>query len=202
MATEINLRDREKIEASIREKYSKVARVPDGLFKYPTGVAGLRALHYDPAIIESLPEAILDSYCGVGNLFALGPIHPGERVLDVGCGAGVDTLIAAKLTGPTGVVAGIDLVPNMLVVARENAILADICNVIWIEASSENLPLAGSTFDIVISNGVFNLVIDKAKSLREVFRVLKPGGHLQVADQVLTDEQFADPEDRVKSWFQ
>jgi arsenite methyltransferase len=201
MVAEISLPDRKRIEESIREKYGKVALAPEGLFNYPIGRAGLQALQYNPVILESLPEPIPDSYCGVGNLFALDPINPEERVLDVGCGAGVDILIAANLTGPTGVAVGVDLVPDMLAKAKQNAILADLRNLFWLEASSENLPLAGNTFDVVISNGVFNLVIDKPRALKEVFRVLKPGGRLQLADQILMGEPSADPEDRVESWF-
>jgi arsenite methyltransferase len=201
MVAEISLPDRKRIEESIREKYGKVALAPEGLFNYPTGRAGLQALQYNTVILESLPEPIPDSYCGVGNPFALGPINPEERVLDVGCGAGVDILIAANLTGPTGVAVGVDLVPDMLAKAKQNAILADLRNLFWLEASSENLPLAGNTFDVVISNGVFNLVIDKPRALKEVFRVLKPGGRLQLADQILMGEPSADPEDRVESWF-
>ena len=200
MAAEISSQDRKLIEESIRNKYSKVVTAPEGLFNYPIGRAGLEALHYVSEITESLPDSVLAMYCGVGNPFKLGPINPGERVLDIGCGAGVDTMYAARLTGPGGAVTGVDLVPEMLVKASQNAGLANLGNIFLLEASAENLPLAANTFDVVTSNGVFNLIIDKARALREVFRVLKPQGRFHLADQILISEPPAEV-DRVQSWF-
>jgi arsenite methyltransferase len=118
--TQITLDDLKKIEAGIRNKYIKVAESPEGLFNYPTGRAGIEALKYDPEWIGALPPAVVSSYCGVGNPFSLGPINKGDGVLDIGCGAGVDTLIAAMLTGPTGKAVGIDIVPEMLQRAKSN----------------------------------------------------------------------------------
>ena len=128
------------------------------------------------------------AYCGVGNPFTLGPIHPGDTILDIGCGAGVDSIIAALMVGPSGSVTGVDLVPEMLERAKENARLVGAANVTFLEASAEELPFPDNSFDVVISNGVFNLVVDKAKALGEVYRVLKPGGRFMLADQVLAGE--------------
>ena len=201
MATELTGQDKQQIEASIRAKYGKVAVTPAGQFRYPTGRAGLEALGYDPEILKTLPEPVAASYCGVGNPFSLGPIREGEAVLDLGCGAGVDAIIAAKLTGPSGAVTGIDLVPEMLAKAGENARLAGVDNVTFQESSAEQLPFPDSSFDVVISNGVFNLVVDKVKALGEVFRVLKPGGRFMLADQMLVGELPQETGSRVASWF-
>ena len=200
MNSELTSRDKQRIDASIRDKYIRVAAGPEGLFHYPTGRAGLEALNYDPDIIRDLPEPVIASYCGVGNPFSLGPIQPGETVLDIGCGAGVDAIIAAKMVGPSGRVTGIDLVPEMLARARENARLARVANVTFQESSGEQLPFPANSFDVVISNGVFNLVVDKAKALGEVFRVLKPGGRFLLADQMLAGELSQETKARVENW--
>jgi len=123
MTQDLTPQDKQRIKDGIRGKYVKVAVSPEGLFRYPTGRAGLEALHYDPQIIQTLPEPVADAYCGVGNPFTLGPIHPGDAILDIGCGAGVDALIAALMVGPSGSVTGIDLVPEMLERAKKNASL-------------------------------------------------------------------------------
>ena len=200
MGNDLTTQDKQRIEASVRGKYLKVAASPEGLFRYPTGRAGLEALGYDPDIVRGLPEPVAASYCGVGNPFTLGPIGEGEAVLDIGCGAGVDSIIAAKLAGPSGSVTGIDLVPEMLARARENARLAGVDNVSFQESSAEQLPFPDNSFDVVISNGVFNLVVDKYKALSEVFRVLKPGGRFRLTDQVLAGELPQETKARVENW--
>jgi arsenite methyltransferase len=192
--------DRQRIEAGIRDKYLQVAVNPHGLFRYPTGRAGLEALGYDPGIVGALPDTVADAYCGVGNPFSLGPIGAGEAVLDIGCGAGVDAIIAGKLTGPSGPVTGIDLVPGMLARARENARLSGVDNLTFRESSAEQLPFPDKSFAVVISNGVFNLVMDKVKAVAEVYRVLKPGGRFWLADQVLAGELPKETKSRVENW--
>lgn len=192
--------DRKRIEEGIRGKYTKVSDSPEGLFQYPTGRAGLEALNYDSELIQALPDSAVASYCGVGNPFTLGVIRKGEAVLDIGCGAGIDTIVAAMMVGPAGTVAGIDMVPEMLARARENLRMTDLKNVIFEEAYGEKLPFADGGFDVVISNGVFNLIPDKAKALSEVVRVLKPGGRLMMADQILVGELPSEIKARVASW--
>jgi arsenite methyltransferase len=200
MATELTGQDKQQIEANIRAKYGRVAVTPAGQFRYPIGRAGLETLGYDPEILKTLPEPVAASYCGVGNPFSLGRIREGEAVLDLGCGAGVDAIIAAKLTGPSGTVTGIDLVPEMLAKAGENARLSGVSNVLFQESAAEQLPFPDNSFDVVISNGVFNLVVDKIKALGEVFRVLKPEGRFMLADQVLSGELPKETKVRVENW--
>ena len=201
MEIQITSQDKKQIEESIRGKYAKVVRSPEGLFKYPTGLAGLRALNYDSKIIQTLPETIAASYCGVGNPFLLGPIREGDTVLDIGCGAGVDTIVAAMMVGPRGTVTGIDLVPEMLEKARENAKMMGFKNVTFVETSAEKMPFQDADFDVVISNGVFNLIPAKVSALAEAIRVLKPDGRFMIADQVLVGELPRDKKARIKSWF-
>lgn len=192
--------DRRRIRVGIGDKYRRVAVTPEGNFKYPTGRAGLEGQHYDPEIIKALPEDILASYCGVGNPFSLGPIARGESVLDIGCGAGVDTIVAAITAGPEGRVVGLDLTSEMLDRAKENLSKTSLENVCFQEGSAEDLPFPEASFDVVISNGVFNLVPDKAKALKEVLRVLKPNGRFMMADQVLATEPPADISSMVEKW--
>lgn len=202
METQLTSKDKKRIETSILGKYAKVAISPENLFKYPTGLAGLKALNYDPEIIQTLPEAVLASYCGVGNPFTLGQINEGEAVLDIGCGAGVDTIFAAMMVGPTGRAVGVDMTPAMLVRARESVQVMALENVSFEEASAENLPFEDSSFDVIISNGVFNLVANKQRALAEAFRILKSNGRFMVADQILVGQLPKDKKSRIKSWFQ
>jgi arsenite methyltransferase len=196
----INAEDRRRIGESIRQKYMKVAVSPEGNFRYPTGEAGLKGQKYSPEILRKLPKDALASYCGVGNPFTLGPVNQGEAVLDLGCGAGVDTLIAAIIVGPEGRVVGIDFSPEMIERAMENLQKTALGNVTFQEASAEDLPLPDASFDAVISNGVFNLIPDKLTALKEVFRVLKPFGRLMIADQVLTVGSHEDTTSIVENW--
>ena len=200
MGSEITIQEKQRIEEAIRGKYLKVAASPEGLFRYPTGRAGLQALDYDPEIIQSIPEPVLAAYCGVGNPFAVGPIHPGDAILDIGCGAGIDSIIGALMVGQSGSVMGVDLVPEMLERAKQNARMVGTENVTFLEASAEELPSSDNSFDAVISNGVFNLVVDKVKALGEVYRVLKPGGRFMLADQVLAGELPKETKARIENW--
>lgn len=202
MKIEFSPQEKDKIYKGIRKKYKKVAKKPKGLFKYPTGNEGLEALQYDSEIIKALPETVIASYCGVGNPFTLGAVKEGESILDIGCGSGVDTIFAAKMTGPTGKVIGIDLMPEMLQRAKENLRFANLDNVTYRETSAEKLSFPDMTFDVVISNGVFNLVPDKTKALSEVFRVLKPEGRMMIADQVLIGELSRERKQIINSWSQ
>lgn len=196
----LSIEDRNKIDEGLRKKYAQVALTPEGSFRYPTGIDGLKEQNYGSEILKNLPPEVLASYCGVGNPFRLGTISDGESVLDIGCGAGVDTLIAAMMVGKKGRVIGIDIIPEMLRRARENLNKTSLGNVTFQEASGEDIPLPDNSIDVVISNGVFNLIPDKPKALKEVFRVLKPSGRFMIADQILTTAPSDDTESRVKNW--
>lgn len=202
MDSQITTSDLIKIEAGICEKYSKVAKSPEGQFKYPTGKKGLETLHYDKTLIAKLPDAVTSSYCGVGNPFSLGKINSGDQVLDVGCGAGVDSILASMMAGPDGSVVGLDIVPEMLHEAETNLKLTNLANVTFKKAAGEKLPLPDDIFDVVISNGVINLIPDKESALTEMVRVLKQGGRLMMADQVASGSVQKDLEARLTSWFQ
>jgi arsenite methyltransferase len=202
MDVKISQTDREKIETGIREKYAQVAKSPEGQFNYPTGKNGLEALGYDKFLIDALPTAVASSYCGVGNPFALGKIKPGEQILDIGCGSGVDTILAAILAGEKGSAIGVDIVTEMIERAENNLALMDLENVKLQKASGESLPFAEDTFDVVISNGVINLIPDKEAAMSEIIRVLKPAGRLMVTDQIAEGSIKKDFKERIANWFQ
>jgi SAM-dependent methyltransferase len=202
MKNNMTRNDLDKIEAGIRQKYSEVAKSPEGRFQYPTGRKGLETLNYDKTLIDQLPDAVASSYCGVGNPFSLGKINAGEHVLDMGCGAGVDTILAAIMVGPNGSAVGVDMVPEMIARAESNLKMTGMDTVSFQTTAGENLPFPDDTFDVVISNGVINLIPDKEGALTEILRVLKPGGRLMVADQIAVASVQKDIQARVASWFQ
>ena len=202
MGTQITQKDLKQITEGIRNKYSKVADSPQGQFRYPTGRNGLEALKYEAALIDMLPDEVAASYCGVGNPFSLGAIRKGDAVLDIGCGAGVDTILAAMMTGAEGKSVGVDIVPEMLQRAEANLSRMDLKNVTFQSATGEHLPFPDNHFDAVISNGVINLIPDKDAAIREIFRVQKAGGSLMIADQVIVGGTLKSLKDRLSSWFQ
>jgi len=202
METLLNNEELVKIQEGIRDKFSKVAISPEGLFKYPTGRKGLEKLEYEEAMIEKLPEEVISSYCGVGNPFSLGEIHLGEMVLDVGCGAGVDAIIAGLMVGPDGSVEGVDIVSEIIARAAKNLKLTNLNNVKFNTITGEKLPFGDSTFDVIISNGVINLIPDKEAILKEILRVLKPAGRLMLADQIAVGNIKTDQKARLANWFQ
>jgi ubiquinone/menaquinone biosynthesis C-methylase UbiE len=152
-----------------------------------------KRLGYDPAEVDALPASVTESFCGVGNPFSLGEPRPGQTVLDLGCGAGFDTLLAAQRVGASGKIIGVDMTPEMIAKARTNAETLALTNVEFLLSEIEALPLADASVDLVISNGVFNLCPDKPRVLSEIFRVLKPGARLQMADILL--EPHVKPEE-------
>ena len=173
------------LRESIRAEYAAVATDPERGFHFHTGARLAAILGYPADWIEKLPAAAVASMAGTGNPFALGEIRPGEHVVDCGSGAGVDALIAARLVGPTGHVIGIDMTREMLTKARQSAVHAGLANIEFREGVLERLPVETGWADVVISNGVLNLVPDKAAALAEMHRVLRPGGRIQLADIVL-----------------
>jgi arsenite methyltransferase len=174
--------DVEVLRAAIQEEYAEVAANPQKGFHFHTGRPLARMLEYADEWLIDIPESAIESFAGTGNPFSLGELRPGERVVDVGCGAGIDSLIAAKKVGPTGRVIGVDMTPSMLEKARRAADETGLVNVEFREGYAEALPVDDGWADVVISNGVLNLMPDKAAALEEMSRVLRPDGRLQIGD--------------------
>ncbi|MBA4192875.1 MAG: methyltransferase type 11 [Planctomycetaceae bacterium] len=182
-----------EIKDKIRQRFVKVAIDPTAPQRHPSGPASAKKLGYEPAEIDALPAVVTESFAGVGNPLGLHEVRPGETVVDIGCGAGVDSIIAARKVGPCGRVIGVDMTPEMVKKATDNAVAAGVANVEFHQGEADRLPAGDGTVDVVISNGVFNLCLDKPEVLAEVFRVLRSGGRLQMADillgEAVTDEQ-------------
>ena len=170
------------LRQAIQEEYATVATRPEQGFHFHTGRPLARLLGYDEAWLDGLPEPTIASFAGTGNPFSLGRLRAGERVVDVGCGAGIDSLIASGMVGPEGRVVGVDMTPAMLGRAQASARELDATNVEFRHGFAEALPVDDAWADVVISNGVMNLFPDKVAGLREMARVLKPGGRLQIGD--------------------
>jgi arsenite methyltransferase len=169
------------LKSEIRRKYASVSTEPEQHFVFPTGGSWAEDLGY-PEELANVPESAVQSFAGVANPFSLGRLERGERVLDLGSGAGTDSLVAAQMVGPGGRVTGIDMTPEMLAKARDAAAEMGATNVEFVEAEAERLPFPDASFEVVISNGVIDLVPDKDAVFSELFRVLAPGGRIQIAD--------------------
>ncbi len=174
--------DPAELRAEVRDKYSEVATNTEGEFHFHTGRRLAQMLDYPTNILTGLPESAVASFAGVDNPFDHGRLPTGGRVLDLGSGGGFDCFVAAELVGPTGSVVGVDMTPEMLTRARRAATEMGVPNVEFREGILEELPVADGSADVVISNGVINLVADKAKVLAEAHRSLRSGGVLQFAD--------------------
>ena len=188
MATKVVV-DVEKLHHEVQIKYAEVARTPNKGFHFHTGRTLAERLDYSKDVLDALPPKCVESFAGVGNPFSLGEIRPGETVVDVGSGAGFDSLVAGQLVGAKGNVTGVDMTPEMLRKARRNAQRnaqrMGAPNVTFRKGLVEKLPIPNDSADVVISNGVINLVPDKPAAVKEIFRVLKPGGRLYLADIVV-----------------
>jgi SAM-dependent methyltransferase len=198
-ATEIPV-DVEVLREEIRKTYADVSTDPDREFIFPTGRAWAQELGYPEPELSRVPDATVESFAGVANHWLLGPIESGSVVLDLGCGAGADLLIAAQMTGPTGRVIGVDMTASMLDRARASADEMGLGNVELHEGLIESVPLEDASVDVVISNGVIDLVPDKDAVFDEINRVLRPGGRLQLADVVVHHEVSEDSRKRIDLW--
>jgi len=178
--------NRDQIFSAVRRMYSEVAASPSTPFHFPVGREACLFVGYPEELIDGVPTGALESFAGVGCPFRAGVIEAGDRVLDVGAGSGTDTLIAARLVGAEGKVWALDMTPAMIARLRRNIAHANATNVEVIEGNAESVPLPDASVDVVTSNGVLNLVPDKAKAVAEIFRVLRPGGRVQIADIVLS----------------
>jgi arsenite methyltransferase len=192
--------DVDVLRDEIRRTYTGVSTDQDEQFIFPTGRAWAQELGYPEPELERVPDATVESFAGVANHWVLGRVEPGAIVLDLGCGAGTDLLIAAQMTGPTGRVIGVDMTSAMLDRARESADAMGLDHVALHEALIESLPLADASVDAVISNGVIDLVPDKDAVLDEIDRVLRPGGRLQLADVVIHRAVSEDARKRIDLW--
>ena len=182
VAREIVGLDVEQLRGAIRDEYTAVAAEPERGFHFHTGRRLAAILEYREEWLDSIPEPTIASFAGTGNPFVAGELSPGETVVDVGCGAGIDSLIAAMMVGPAGRVIGVDMTPAMIEKAQRSASVAGFRNVEFRQGLAEALPVPDGWADVVISNGVLNLFPDKFAGLQEMARVLKPGGRLQIGD--------------------
>lgn len=192
--------DVDLLRTEIRKEYEQVATRPDQGFHFHTGRPLARILQYEDAWLESIPEATIASFAGTGNPFSMGLPAAGERVVDVGSGAGIDSLIAAGMVGPTGKVVGVDMTPAMLARARSSAREMGLAHVDFRDGLAEALPVDDAWADVVISNGVVNLFPDKLGGLREMARVLRPGGRLQVGDILVQKPVGAGAKRNIDLW--
>jgi arsenite methyltransferase len=192
MAVEVVGLDVETLKCEIKKTYARVSTKPEEDFIFPTGRAWAEDLDYPSELLARVPDAAAESFAGVANPFALGALARGERVLDIGSGAGMDSLVAAQMVGAEGSVTGIDMTEEMLGKARAAAAESGFGNVEFVQGEAEALPFADESFDVVISNGVIDLVPDKDAVYSEIFRVLARGGRIQIADvtiqQPVSDE--------------
>jgi SAM-dependent methyltransferase len=192
--------DVDVLRAEIRKTYTDVSTDQDQEFIFPTGRAWARELGYPEPELARVPDATVESFAGVANHWTLGGVEPGAVVLDLGCGAGTDVLIAAQMAGPSGRVIGVDMTEAMLERAQASADAMRLGGVELHEALIESLPIGDASVDVVISNGVIDLVPDKDAVLDEIDRVLRPGGRLQLADVVIHHEVSEEARGRIDLW--
>jgi len=192
--------DRGRLRRQIQAKYTEVAFEPAKGFHFHTGHPLAAMLGYDGADVDWLPPSTVESFAGTGNPFSMGRLAEGEVVLDIGCGAGFDTLLAARQVGPRGRVIAVDMTEAMLDKTRAGATALGLDNVQARQGFAEELPVESESVDVVISNGVINLCPDKIAVMREVHRALKPGGRFQIADIVVHKEVPQEAKDDIDLW--
>lgn len=190
----------ETLRCEIRREYAEVATNPEKGFHFHTGRALARMVGYPDELLEGLPESSIASFAGTGNPFALGPLRGGERVVDLGCGAGLDTLIASRMVGAEGRVVAIDMTAEMIRKASTGAAAMGATNIAFHQAYIESTPVDDQWADVVISNGVLNLAPDKSRALAEIRRILKPGGRVQIGDIIVQKEVSASAKRDIALW--
>ncbi len=190
--------DREILREAIQEEYEAVAREPERGFHFHTGRPLAQILGYRSEWLDGLPEGSIESFAGTGNPFSLGVLAAGERVVDIGCGAGIDSLIAAGMVGPEGAVIGIDMTPSML--EKAQAGVGDLDHVEFRLGFGEELPVPDGWADVIISNGVVNLMPDKHEAFTEMARVLKPEGRIQIGDILVDRPVPENAKEKIELW--
>lgn len=198
MAVDVDI-DLAVLKSEIQKTYASVSAEPERDFIFPTGRAWAQDLGY-PDELTKVPDTAVESFAGVANPWKLGRLASGELVLDVGSGAGTDSLVAAQMVGEAGRVTGIDMTPEMLEKARAAAAEMGAINVEFIEAEAERLPFGDEAFDVVISNGVIDLIPDKDAVFVELHRVLVPGGRLQIADVTIQNPVSEEGRRKIDLW--
>lgn len=191
---------RSQILDAVREMYTEVATKPATPFHFPVGGNACRQLGYPEDLLADVPKTAIESFAGVGYPFRGNAIQAGDTVLDIGAGSGTDVFIAAKLAGPQGKVFAMDMTPAMLDKLRQTINESEINNIKVIEGQAEEIPLPDNSVDVISSNGVLNLVPDKRRAVAEIFRVLRPGGRVQLADIVISLPVTPDCEGDPKLW--
>jgi SAM-dependent methyltransferase len=193
--------DTKQLRSEISNIYSRVVAEPQGKFHFHRGPAyAAEFLGYDPEELAALPAETTAPFAGIANPHRIGPIRAGETVLDIGCGAGMDLLLAARRVGPTGRAIGVDMTDAMIERARASARAAGLAQVEVRKGDATSLPVESASVDVVISNGVINLVPEKQRAFDEIVRVLKPGGRLQLADILLDVELSEDTRRNIDLW--
>jgi arsenite methyltransferase len=190
----------EKVIDSIKERFVRVALNPEKEKKFPVGPDSAKRLGYSEEEIDSLPLSVTESFAGVGNPFSVGMLQEGEIVLDLGCGAGMDSILAARRIGPNGKVIGIDMTEEMVLKAKKNVDTVGLDNVDIRCGMVETLPVQENSVDVLISNGVLNLCVDKPAVVAEIVRVLRSGGRVQMADILLEEELSPDELAKKGTW--
>jgi arsenite methyltransferase len=190
----------DELRFAIQKEYETVACEPNIGFHFHTGRPLCKILGYEEDWLEGIPERAIESFAGTGNPFRIQRLQPGENVIDIGSGAGLDSLLAARIVAPHGQVIGVDMTPAMLAKAQEAAQMAEIDNVEFRHGYAEELPIDDEWAQVVISNGVFNLLPDKHKGLNEMARVLRPGGRLQIADIIVKKQVPDDAKRKIDLW--
>jgi arsenite methyltransferase len=198
MSVDIGI-DVEVLKSEIKKTYASVSQEPEKDFIFPTGRAWAKDLGY-PDELAQIPDVVAQSFAGVANPYSLGRLEPGERVLDLGSGAGTDSLVASLMVGPEGSVTGIDMTPEMLEKARAGADALGVSNVTFVEGEAERLPFEDESFDVVISNGVIDLIPDKDAVFGEIHRVLVPGGRIQIADVTIQQPVSEEGRRKIDLW--
>lgn len=198
MAVDVEI-DVDLLKNEIKKTYASVSQDPERDFIFPTGRSWAEDLRY-PSELANVPDVAVESFAGVANPWELGRLSPGERVLDLGSGAGTDSLVAAQMVGERGSVTGIDMTPEMLTKARTAAAEMGTANVEFVESEAERLPFPDGSFDVVISNGVIDLIPDKDAVFAELFRVLIPGGRIQIADVTIQNPVSAEGRRNIDLW--